>query len=161
MTNMRAVADKLSRDLADAASAAGKRRQNDLAPLNDVFPAQLEPVGRSAVYDAAHGEARIDLSGVFSDHAPVALADGEVSVQVSGSAPAVQLSCVATEPVDIVFLVDVTGSMTPVIGAVQRSLQQFVAAIVAKGVKGTLAVVTFQDSVAVNVSFQQPLGASG
>ena len=33
------------------------------------------------MYDAVHGEARIDLSGVFSDHLPVAMV---VNVQISG-----------------------------------------------------------------------------
>lgn len=51
--------------------------------------------------------------------------------------------------------------MAPVIGAVQRSLEKFVTAIVERSASGTLGVVTFQDSVGVNVSFQEPLPASG
>ena len=161
ITDMRAVAAGLSRDLANAASAAAEQRQTDLASQNDGFPTGLEPLGRGAFYDTAHGEARIDLSGVFSDHTAVALGDGELSVSIAGNAQTVQMTCANDEAVDIVFLVDVTGSMSPVIGAVQRSLEKFVAAIVAKGVSGTLGVVTFQDSVGVNLSFQEPLGKSG
>ena len=127
ITDMRAVASELSRDLSDAASAAAKQRKSDLSSRNDGFPTGLEPLGRSAFYDGARGEARIDLSGVFSDHTPVTLANGELSVSLAGTAQTTQLSCANSEPVDIVFLVDVTGSMSPVIGAVQRSLQKFVA----------------------------------
>jgi hypothetical protein len=58
--------------------------------------------------------------------------------------------------VDIVFLVDVTGSMASVIGSVRRSLEAFVDAIVASKVTGTIRLVTFQDSVGVDVSFQEP-----
>ncbi|HEX3777171.1 MAG TPA: vWA domain-containing protein [Polyangiaceae bacterium] len=161
ITNMRSLAGELSKDLEDAASAAAMKRKTDLASHNDGFPTGLESLGRGAFYDSAHGSARVDLSGVFSDHSEAQLASSEISVSVGGTAQTVQVSCASAEPVDIVFLVDVTGSMTPVIGAVQRSLQQFVSAIVEKGVSGTLGVVTFQDSVGVNIEFQQPLGASG
>ncbi|HWZ89260.1 MAG TPA: vWA domain-containing protein [Polyangiaceae bacterium] len=159
--DMRALASSLSKDLSDAASAAAKQRSTDLASRNDGFPMGLEPLGSGAFYDAAHAEARVDLSGVFSDHTAVALADGELSVSIGGSAQTVQMSCASNDPVDIVFLVDVTGSMSPVIGAVQRSLQKFVTAIVDKGVSGTLGVVTFQDDVGVNISFQEPKGSNG
>jgi len=161
ITSMRSVARELSRDLSNSASAAVERRAPDLAPRNDGFPTGLEPLGRGAFYDSVHGEARLDLSGVFSDHTPVTLANGDLSVSIGGTAQTAQVTCANSEPVDIVFLVDVTGSMSPVIGAVQRSLQKFVAAIAAKGVSGTLGMVTFQDSVGVNISFQEPRAEGG
>ena len=161
ITDMRAVASDLSKVLADAAAAAAKQRKDDLVSKNDGFPTGLEPLGRAAFFDTQSGEARIDLSAVYDDHTPVSLAASELSVNIAGKAQTVQLSCANADPVDIVFLVDVTGSMSPVIGAVQRSLQKFVSAIVEKGVSGTLGVVTFQDSVGVNVSFQEPLPKSG
>jgi hypothetical protein len=158
---MRSLASELSKELENAAAAAAMKRKTDLASHNDGFPTGLESLGRGAFYDSAHGSARVDLSGVFSDHTAVELASDEISVTVGGTAPPVQVDCSNSGPVDIVFLVDVTGSMTPIIGAVQRSLQKFVSAIVDRGVSGTLGVVTFQDSVGVNIEFQQPLGASG
>jgi hypothetical protein len=51
--------------------------------------------------------------------------------------------------------------MSPVIGAVRRSLAAFVDAIVQKHVQGTLSIVTFQDSVGVNVDFQERKPVSG
>ena len=53
-------------------------------------------------------------------------------------------------------LLDITGSMSPVIESVKNSTIQFVNALVSSGLKGTIGVVTFQDPVGVNVSFQQP-----
>jgi hypothetical protein len=46
--------------------------------------------------------------------------------------------------------------MTPVIKGVRESLSRFIDAIVASKIAGTIGIVTFQDTVGVNVSFQQP-----
>jgi hypothetical protein len=58
--------------------------------------------------------------------------------------------------VDVVFLVDITGSMSNVIHSVRNSVANFVDALQASGIEGTVSVVTFQDSVGVNTSFQEP-----
>jgi hypothetical protein len=46
--------------------------------------------------------------------------------------------------------------MSPVIKSVRRSLAGFVNAIEERKIRGTLSVVTYQDTVGVNVNFQQP-----
>lgn len=160
--DIRRIADKLSKALSDLASDSVKNRKKDLADHNEGFPTGLEAVGRAAFYDASHGQGRIALSGVFHDHDAVLLTQADVSVSVEGSAVGdLSVQCVPDTDVDIVLLVDITGSMTPVIGAVRRSLIAFVHAIVDRGVHGTLSVVTFQDSVGVNVSFQERAPANG
>jgi hypothetical protein len=161
IADIRKVADGLSKALSKLASSAAEQRQDDLSDHNGGFPTSLEPVGRAAFYDAERGEGRIELSGVYDDHDAVALAGGDVSVAVAGKEQDVKLSCAPQRSVDIVLLVDITGSMTPVIGAVRRSLAAFVDAVVARHVTGTLSVVTFQDSVGVNVGFQEPAPKSG
>ena len=160
--DIRRVAAKLSQSLADAANKAAAMRKTDLAEHNDGFPETLEPIGRSAYYRQDQHVGRIDLCGVYRGHDPVDLTQANVSVSVDGSlAGNVTLDCVPKAPVDIVFVVDITGSMSSVIGAVRRSLGAFVEAIVQKHVQGTLSVVTYQDSVGVNVDFQERAPASG
>lgn len=161
IADIRKVADGLSKALSNLATQHSKQRQDDLQDLNGGFPMSLEPVGRAAFYDAQTGEGRIELSGVFHDHDAVALADGDVSIAIAGKAQDVKLTCAPQRSVDIVLLVDITGSMNPVIGAVRRSLAAFVDAVVARHVTGTLSVVTFQDSVGVNVGFQESAPKSG
>jgi hypothetical protein len=159
---IRDVAGALSLELQRLAQNLVETRRQDLEPQNGGFPTTVEPVGRAAFYDSARAEGRIDLSGIFSNTTPVELAPGEVTVQVGGVAQTTTLGCLHDGvPTDIVFLVDITGSMSPVIGAVRRSLLTFVDAIVAHQITGTLSVVTFQDSVGVNVTFQQSAPASG
>jgi hypothetical protein len=51
--------------------------------------------------------------------------------------------------------------MRNVIRSVQNSLLMFVDAIEGSGLQGTISLVTFQDSVGVNVTFQQPAPAGG
>jgi hypothetical protein len=159
--DIRKIAEGLSKALSSLASQAAEQRQDDLKDHNGGFPTSLEPLGRAAFYDAERGEGRIELSGVYRDHDAVALTDGDVSIAVAGHDRDVKLSCAPERSVDIVLLVDITGSMTPVIGAVRRSLAAFVDAVVARHVTGTLSVVTFQDSVGVNVGFQEPAPKSG
>jgi hypothetical protein len=153
--DIRSVADALSKELEDLAADARVQRSKNLTAVNDGYPPSLEPMGRIAYYNAATGAARIELSGVYDSHDAVTLGASNVSVSVDGRAQSVSLECVPSVPVDIVFLVDITGSMSPVIGAVRRSLGAFVSAITARQIKGTVGVVTFQDSVGVNVGFQQ------
>ncbi len=119
-------------------------------------------MGRIAYYDSAAGEGRIELSGIFSDRSAVALATSDITVTVDGAVQIHELDCLHLgQSVDIVFLVDITGSMSPVIHSVRRSLEKFVEAIVAADVSGTIGVVTFQDTVGVNVTFQEPAPAGG
>ena len=158
---IRSIADALSKELENLAAQARVQRSKDLAAQNDGFPLGLEPVGRVAFYDASTGNARIELSGVYDDHSAKPLDAANLTVSVAGVAQSISVSCVPSVPVDIVFLVDITGSMSPVIGSVRRSLGAFVDAIAARHVTGTLGVVTFQDSVGVNVAFQQRAPANG
>jgi hypothetical protein len=53
-------------------------------------------------------------------------------------------------------LIDITGSMSNVIDSVRDSVVDFIDIIESGGVRGTVSVVTFQDSVGVNHSFQEP-----
>ena len=161
LSDIRSVADGLSKALAQLAKDAAERRQKELASSNDGYPTGIEPVGRRAFYDSAQQLGRIELSGVYDDRASVTLTPADVSVSVAGNPQQVELDCAPNEPVDIVFLVDITGSMSPVIGALRRSLNAFVTAITAKEIQGTLSVVTFQDSVGVNVQFEERAPASG
>ena len=64
-------------------------------------------------------------------------------------------------PVTVIFAVDVTGSMTPVIEAVRDSLVDFVDASVGLGLRGRIGVVTYQDTVGVNVPFEDCSGVDG
>lgn len=154
--DIRRVADKLSKELSELARSSAEKRSQDLEARNGGFPVTLEAVGRAAIYDASRAEGRISLSGVFRDREPVQLKAEHVRVKVDGSAVGnVELRCVQDSDVDIVLLVDITGSMSSVIGAVRRSLIAFVHAVVERGVHGTLSVVTFQDTVGVNVGFQE------
>jgi hypothetical protein len=159
--DIRRVAKALSDELASLASSSAKQRQRDLSEHNDGFPSGLEALGSAAFYDSSAGQGRIQLSGVFSDHEPADLASAKLSVSVSGEPVAATLSCLPSTAVDIVFVVDITGSMSPVINSVRRSLSAFVRAIEARQIRGTLSVVTYQDSVGVNVGFQEPAPKSG
>ncbi|HET7539746.1 MAG TPA: vWA domain-containing protein [Polyangiaceae bacterium] len=161
LSDIRDVAAGLSKELSDLGAKAAEQRRTDVAAHNDGYPTGLEPVGRHAFYDSAAGQGRIELSGIFADHEGVTLSSADVAVKVAGEAQQVSLQCSQSEPVDLVFLVDITGSMSPIIGALRRSLGAFVDAISARKINGTLSVVTFQDSVGVNVEFQRPAPPSG
>lgn len=160
--DIRRVAESLSKELGDLANKAAATRQSKVADRNGGLPETLEPIGRTAYYRKDQAAGRIELCGVYRNHDAVSLSEASVSVMVDGmAAPNVTLDCVPKSPVDVVFVVDITGSMSPVIGAVRRSLAAFVDAIVQKHVQGTLSIVTFQDSVGVNVDFQERKPASG
>lgn len=157
LEEVRKAAAEFSADLFKTAEERAQERSADLAEANDGFPETLEPVGRICTYDAANQTARLQLSGVFSGQTPVHLAPGQVSVTVGGEQVEGTLSCLANdETVDIVFLIDITGSMSNVIDSVRDSVVSFVDAIEQSGVRGTVSVVSFQDTVGVDVSFQEP-----
>jgi hypothetical protein len=158
--DIRRVAKKLSDELVGLASSHSEQRKQDLADHNEGFPTGLEAMGRAAFYDGARAEARVSLSGVFRDHEAVDLAHAKLSVSVQGSAREVSLDCAPQVPVDIVLVVDITGSMSPVIKSVRRSLSAFVNAIEERNIRGTLSVITYQDTVGVNVGFQEPAPAN-
>ncbi|HYQ43200.1 MAG TPA: vWA domain-containing protein [Polyangiaceae bacterium] len=161
LADIRDVADGLSKELSALADAASAERQTDLDMRNDGYPTELEPLGRRAFYDPVQKQGRIELSGVFEDHESVELGAAEVTLKIAGEEQQVSVECAPSGPVDLVFLVDITGSMSPIIGALRRSLGVFVDAITEKKINGTLSVVTFQDSVGVNVEFQSPAPKSG
>ena len=161
LSEIRDVAAGLSKELTDLADSSSEQRQSSLAMRNDGYPRELEPLGRHAFYDSAQQEGRIELSGVFEDHESVELGASEVTVKIGTEEQQTSVECAASGPVDLVFLVDITGSMSPIIGSLRRSLGVFVDAITAKKIDGTLSVVTFQDSVGVNVEFQSPAPKSG
>lgn len=153
----RKAAAEFSAELFKTAEERAQERAEDLAPANDGFPTTLEPVGRICRYDAQSQRAELQLSGVFSGRTPVHLEAGQVSVTVGGSEVQGTLSCLAgDETVDIVFLIDITGSMSNVIHSVRNSVAAFITAIEQSGVRGTVSAVSFQDTVGVDVSFQEP-----
>jgi hypothetical protein len=135
-----------------------QQRKQDLAPHNDGFPSGLAAVASHCDYDSESQHGRLQLSGVFDGREAVQLAQGDVRLSIDGVAQTSTLSCLHEgASVDIVFLVDITGSMSNVIHAVRDSVVNFIDMLEASGVRGTVAVVTFQDSVGVNVTFQQPV----
>lgn len=158
---LRLIADSLSKELDDATKDAYASRSDNLAQQNDGFPAGVEPVGRAAFYDATAKTAQVALSGVFNDHTAVTLDSSQVSVSIDGVLQDTTLQCAPDAPVDIVLLVDITGSMRSVIKSVRSSLLAFSHALAERQVNGTLSVVTFQDSVGVNVGFQESRSSSG
>jgi hypothetical protein len=141
-------------------TSAGERveqRKKDLASHNDGFPSGLAAVASHCSYDDDRQRGRLQLSGVFDGKEAVQLATGDVRLSIDGVEQTSTLSCLHDgASVDIVFLIDITGSMSNVIHAVRDSVVHFVDLLEASGVRGTASVVTFQDSVGVNVSFQQP-----
>lgn len=163
LEEVREAAAEFSLDLFQTSEERVAERAEALEPENDGYPSGLGVVGSSCRYDEAAQVGVVNFSGVFQDKTAVQLAAGEVSVLVNGEAVAGgQLSCLASgETVDIVFLIDITGSMSNVIASVRDSVVRFVDAIEASGVTGTISVVSFQDTVGVDVTFQEPAPSSG
>lgn len=154
----RAVAAELTADLSEVSFEVKGRRDHDLSGLRGGFPEGLHVHGLSCQYDAARSQASVVMSGVFSGETPVDLNQASVNVFVDGNAQDGTLSCISSgETVDLVFLVDVTGSMGGVISAVRDSMVRFIDALEARGVQGTISVVSYQDSVGVNIPFQAPV----
>ncbi|HKP62214.1 MAG TPA: vWA domain-containing protein [Polyangiales bacterium] len=162
-TELEAIRKDVAKFSADLFKSAGERvndRKAALEPHNDGFPDGLEPLGRSCTYDAQQGHGEIQLSGVFSGKERVVLESSQVQLKVDGKTQAFELECLASGPsVDLVFLIDITGSMSNVIAAVRDSVVNFVDILESSGVRGTVSVVTYQDSVGVNRTFQDPAPA--
>lgn len=153
----RDAAVTFSDDLFKSAEERVADRETALAAHNGGYPAALDAVGLICAADGAPNGARVSLSGVFAEGMPFDLDAAGVQVTVDGEPRQGQLRCARDgEPLDIVFLVDITGSMRDVIHGVRASIGRFVESIGASGVRGTLSVVTFQDTVGVDVEFQQP-----
>lgn len=152
----RAIAAELSDALFVDAHEKAEEREDVLTDRNDGFPEGLEAVGRTCLYDSENQQAQVMLSGIFNGKSAVSL-DGaaSVSVSVGGETQSGALSCASGESVDIVFLIDITGSMGNVISSVRDSVVSFVDAIEARGISGTISVVSFQDTVGVNTTFQE------
>jgi len=157
---MRKEVVALSRGLFDTSQERVDERKTALAPHNDGYPEGAAVLGQVCTYDSAAGRGEIRLSGAFKGKEPLMLTADQLSLSIDGAKQAFALDCLAGGPsVDIVFLIDITGSMANVIGAVRNSVTSFVDRIAASGVQGTLSVVTFQDSVGVNRTFQEPAPA--
>jgi hypothetical protein len=156
-----AVAE-FSADLFKSAEERVQERQEDLAPMNDGFPEGLEAIGSVCLYDESEEHAQIQLTGVLNGRQSVQLEASDISVTIDGQAQEdFTLSCLANDATtDIVFLIDITGSMSNVIDSVRDSVVDFIDIIESSGLRGTVSVVTFQDSVGVNRSFQQPAPAN-
>jgi len=136
-------------------------REMDLADHNDGFPEGLAAIGHVCRYDQAAEHAEIDLSGVLNGQEGVLLTEDMISVTIDGEPHDFTLSCLSNGPtVDIVFLIDITGSMSNVIDSVRDSVVDFVDVIASSGLEGTLSIVTFQDTVGVNRTFQQTAPAN-
>jgi hypothetical protein len=131
-------------------------RRFALQDVDGGLPMTLAPLAAGAFFDKTKGEAWIDLSGVYSAWAPVKLASGEVSASIGGAAQNVQLECLANGPsVDIVILLDITSTMRSAINAIRTSVTLLANDLVANKVTGTIGIVTFQDTVGVDVQFQE------
>ena len=148
---------EFSADLFKSSTERVADRKSRLEPHNDGFPETIAALGQVCSYDGAAKRGEILLSGVFKGKQAVTLTPEQVELKIDGAAQTFDLQCIAGGPsVDIVFLIDITGSMSNVIDSVRDSVVRFVDLIEASGVRGTLSVVSYQDSVGVNRSFQDP-----
>ena len=153
----RAAAAEFVDHLFTTAEESVAQRNEALAAHNGGFPQGLAAVGKVCRYDVSQRRAALDLSGVFAGRESVSLSEANVALHVDGVQRAFSLDCLAGgQTVDVVFLIDITGSMTNVIHAVRNSVVDFVDLLEARGVRGTVSVVTFQDTVGVNRGFQEP-----
>lgn len=157
----RAAAKEFADSLYVSAGEHVQQRKKDLEPLNDGFPTGLAAVSQACSYDEKSGSGRVQLNGVFDGKEAVSLATSDVKLTINGSPQSFDLKCLSDgRSVDIVFLIDITGSMRDVIHSVRDSVVRFVDLLEASGVRGTVSVVTFQDTVGVNTTFQQPAPAN-
>jgi hypothetical protein len=156
LEEVRKEAAEFSDELFTTSEERVAQRKKDLETQNEGYPTSLEAIGGGAFYSKANGEVRVELSGLFSNKTSYAFAASDVSVELDGVAQTADVSCLADgEGVDLVFLVDVTGSMSNVIDSVRSSLLSFVDALKASDLNGTISVVSFQDTVGEQVSFQE------
>ncbi|HEX2872008.1 MAG TPA: vWA domain-containing protein [Polyangiaceae bacterium] len=156
LEKVRAEAAEFSDELFTTCEERVEQRKTDLATKNDGYPTSLEAIGGGAFYSEANGEVRVELSGLFSNKMSYAFGAGDVSVELDGVAQTPDVTCLsAGDSVDLVFLVDVTGSMSNVIDSVRSSLLSFVDALKSSDLDGTISVVSYQDTVGEQVSFQE------
>lgn len=156
LDEVRKEAAEFSDELFTTCEERVAQRKKDLETQNEGYPTSLEAIGGGAFYSKAKGEVRVELSGLFSNETSYSFGAGDVSVELDGVAQTPEVSCLAGgDSVDLVFLVDVTGSMSNVIDSVRSSLLAFVAALESSDLNGTISVVSFQDTVGEQVSFQE------
>ncbi|MBN2801596.1 MAG: VWA domain-containing protein [Deltaproteobacteria bacterium] len=156
LNKARKAAAKLSEDLFVSAESKIKERNTDLESLNGGYPETIAPIEASAFLSETTGDATILLNGIFRNRDGVQITNDNLTVTVDGVEQATQTSCLYSgDSVDIVFLLDITGSMSNVINSVKNSILSFVDSIESSGINGTIAMVTYQDSVGVNISFQE------
>jgi hypothetical protein len=156
LDKVREEAAEFSDELFTTCEERVAQRKTDLETRNEGYPTSLEAIGGGAFYSQANGEVRIELSGLFSNKASYSFGESDVSVELDGVAQTPEVSCLAGgDSVDLVFLVDVTGSMSNVIDSVRSSLLSFVDALKSSDLDGTISVVSFQDTVGEQVSFQE------
>jgi hypothetical protein len=133
-----------------------EQRSKDLSTENDGYPASLQAVAGGAFFSRESGQVRVELSGLFSNKTSYSFGPDAVSVELDGEVQTPEVSCLAGgDSVDLVFLVDVTGSMSNVIDSVRSSMLSFVDALKSSELDGTISVVAFQDTVGEQVSFQE------
>jgi hypothetical protein len=156
LEKVRKEAAEFSDELFTTSEERVTQRKTDLESHNEGYPTSLEAIAGGAFYSKAKGEVRIELSGLFSNKASYSFGASDVSVELDGVAQTPDVSCLAGgDSVDLVFLVDVTGSMSNVIDSVRSSLLSFVDALKSSDLDGTISVVSFQDTVGEQVSFQE------
>lgn len=156
LEEVRKEAAEFSDELFTTSEERVAQRKTDLETQNEGYPTSLEAIAGGAFFSKANGEVRIELSGLFSNKTSYSLGASDVSVELDGVAQTPEVSCLAGgNSVDLVFLVDVTGSMSNVIDSVRSSLLSFVDALKSSDLDGTISVVSFQDTVGEQVSFQE------
>jgi hypothetical protein len=156
LEKVRKEAAEFSDELFTTSEERVAQRKTDLETQNEGYPTSLEAIAGGAFYSEANGEVRIELSGLFSNKTSYSFGASDVSVELDGVAQTPDVSCLAGgDSVDLVFLVDVTGSMSNVIDSVQSSLLSFVDSLKSSDLDGTISVVSFQDTVGEQVSFQE------
>lgn len=159
---VRKEAEELSEALFVDAEEKVAEREDALAGENGGFPERVSAIAVAGYVDGASGTCRIDVSGVLRNQDAVRITDSNVTVTVDGETMDTATRCLYDgTTVDIVFLLDITGSMGSVIASVRESVVNFVDIISSSGLAGTIGVVTFQDSVGVNYTFQEPAPPSG
>jgi hypothetical protein len=156
LEQVRKEAAEFSDELFTTCEERVTQRKTDLETENEGYPTSLEAIGGGAFYSKANGEVRVEISGLFSNKTSYSFGASDVSVELDGVAQTPDVSCLAGgDSVDLVFLVDVTGSMSNVIDSVRSSLLSFVDALKSSDLDGTISVVSFQDTVGEQVSFQE------
>lgn len=136
----------------------------------DLGEADVAVLESFAAHYADDGVLRITLAGIFDvdherpstpfewNHLPLReLTRESFEVTVDGAASELRsVTCSgdpSAPPISVTFLIDVTGSMFPAIAAVRDSLVTFVDLANELGIRGEVGVVTFQDTVGVDIPF--------